>query len=768
MKKAGERYTIYMRNTKPTFLGISSALFSVALLASSAAAFDFDRGVGSLGDMVNGLKASSADMKAPTVSTASTGGLSAEFAHFWENLKEDTVDGICKQAQIKLNEDGKLAGDALVVGGKFKRYLKKLPSEKVALIDEVGVSVGGSYGHEVANPGGSLPVNVSVSAKAEGTSIVVRPLESDKYCRELDTLVKLYQVKTVLPVNEKRITGMDVGEIWKLPVTLHFGFSVGAGATLSEVLNVSVSAGQSRDSKPSVTLYRMDKDTLRLRLRLDRVMVRSVGVSAGTVEIPMVDLGLIGGENAVSKLLNKEINRQVSKEINEYLAAKLSFGHSKTVGKKLMIEFLLDANDPQQMDNLVKFLRGDFGILKRFIEMGLKFNHFSEEDQASSGVGELAGAATAAGDALGASPSFAGTDIYHGQSNNLHIQVPVIHTHDTTWASSYNRYQSLEKDGETIHVQQNARTSNGSSLNIPFVGKVMKYDSNKNVYVINKESTDGTATRPAFLYQQYEGFVKEGDGTARYMLEKANGVLRYVGVNGNGTDLANTLPSTEIFPPLPSETDADGFETTPSKTYKSAVMSFKLMINERGVQEIIFAPAQAIMKAYMNVMREVESEIVDKVMDLFTIDKEGKVDYDYKAVQKRLGVSAFDNYDNGTNPLDIVRNLAYAATQVIRDISSVKNASNWKDQSERFSKVAAGGGKSGLGYEDFLKVVVQLVNPSDISASVYVHTDKRVKGEADVTQTYEFFNDRDNNFDKTISEVNQMRDRFADPSTLTD
>ena len=86
MKKAGERYTIYMRNTKPTFLGISSALFSVALLASSAAAFDFDRGVGSLGDMVNGLKASSADIKAPTVSTASTGGLSAEFAHFWENF----------------------------------------------------------------------------------------------------------------------------------------------------------------------------------------------------------------------------------------------------------------------------------------------------------------------------------------------------------------------------------------------------------------------------------------------------------------------------------------------------------------------------------------------------------------------------------------------------------------------------------------------------------------------------------------------------------
>jgi hypothetical protein len=51
---------------------------------------------------------------------------------------------------------------------------------------------------------------------------------------------------------------------------------------------------------------------------------------------------------------------------------------------------------------------------------------------------------------------------------------------------------------------------------------------------------------------------------------------------------------------------------------------------------------------------------------------------------------------------------------------------------------------------------------------VYVHTDKRVKGEPDVTQTYEFFNNRDNNFDGTMSEVTQMQNRFNDPAELTD
>jgi hypothetical protein len=144
-------------------------------------------------------------------------------------------------------------------------------------------------------------------------------------------------------------------------------------------------------------------------------------------------------------------------------------------------------------------------------------------------------------------------------------------------------------------------------------------------------------------------------------------------------------------------------------------------------------------------------------------------DYDSRAVEKRLGVDPFNNnQDGGTNPMDIVRTLAGDATQVIRDIVSVRDAGGWKAQSEQLSKVAVGSSKSGLGYEDFLKVVVQLVKPGDVSASVYVHTDKHVKGEADVTQTYSFFNGRDNSFDNTMGEVNQLQNRFSDPSDLTD
>jgi hypothetical protein len=115
-----------------------------------------------------------------------------------------------------------------------------------------------------------------------------------------------------------------------------------------------------------------------------------------------------------------------------------------------------------------------------------------------------------------------------------------------------------------------------------------------------------------------------------------------------------------------------------------------------------------------------------------------------------------------------VRNLAYGATQVIRDIMTVRGTGGWKSQSEQLAKVAAGSSRSGLGYDDFLKVVVQLIKPGDVSAAVYLHTDKHVKGEPDVTQTYNFFNGRDNSFDSTMSEVNQLQNRFNNPSDLTD
>ena len=743
---------------------ISASLLYLVLTAPAARALDFDRGFGPA--FPKFVKSMEEQGGAP-VAGPSTAAVSSELQIFWENLKKDTFDNLCKSAEIKLNKEGKIE-NVLGLGAEFKRYLRKDPKGRLFLVDEVKVELSTVLGHELLSVPDVGPLNVNFSGVLQGKSLVVQPLENDQYCKELLTLAKLYKVKTVLPASARRIAGMKPGELWKLPLILRMGFGVGIGTAINEFLNVSVSVGLSRESKPSVTLYRLDADTLRLRLRLDRIEVKSVGASVSSLEIPMENIGLISAEN----MLAREINRAWAREINNYITTKLSYGHSRFSGKKLLLEFVLNPNNPEQMASLEKFLQGDFGILKRFIELGLRFNNISEDDETSSGLGEIAGTAAQAGEAIDSDSSFAGTDLYHGHSDNFNIQIPVLHTHNSSWSSSYNRYQSLDNDGETLHVNQQSRVSNGSSLDIPFLGKMTKYDSQKNVYVVNRESKDGTVTRPVFMYQQYEGFVRRSDGTARDMVENANGVLRYVGMGGNGTDNSNSVPSNLIFPALPeipADPYSDTYASTPSKTYRAAVMGFKLLINERGVQDIIFAPARAIMRAYLNMMCELYGAIIRKVADLFTIGKEGKVAYDEALMRKALGVSANAYYENPTdNPMNTVYFLARDAGRVIKDLASVKDAATWKGQSEKLSEVAAGKSKSGLKYEDFLKVAVQLVDPLDVSAEVYLHTDKRRDGEADVTQNYQFFNTGANNFDSTISGVNQMRERFAEPSLLSD
>ncbi|MCX5791983.1 MAG: hypothetical protein NTY45_07175 [Elusimicrobia bacterium] len=690
------------------------------------------------------------DIKAPAVSTGAP--VSSDFDRFWEKLKDGTVDSVCKAAQLKLNENAKLVNVA-GIGGGFGRYMQRFPNEKIALVDEVDVKLSATLGNDILQIPNVPGLGVNISAQLEGKSQVVRPLESDRYCKELGTLVKLYEIKTAIPSTAKRVSAMKTGEIWKLPLTLHLGFGASIGTAINEMLNVSISAGETKERRPSVTLYRMDDDHLRLRVRLDRITVQSLGASASSVQIPMSDLGLWDADNILANFVNKTW----ANAINRYIATQLSLGYSRNFGKKLLVEFVLNPKNPGQMEILEKFFLGDFSILKRFVDLGLHFNNFAENDETANGLGDITDAANQASQGVGSKPGFAGSDIYHGHSTNLHMQVPLLHAQDVSWSTSYNRYQSLEKQGETLHVQQRTRYSDGRSVNLPVLGSERKYNSQKTVYVVNKESADGKATRPAMMYQQNEGFVRHSDDTARDMLEKANGVLRYVGMNGNGTNESEVLPSAEIFP---------GTGGT-FKYYKTGVMNFKLLISEQGVQDIIMAPAQAIMKAYINMMREFVPGIIDKVTDLFYVNKDGKVGYDSREAAKRVGGTSAD-YENPVKPVDVVKQLALGATEFIQQLASVRNAGGWKEQSENLAKVAAGSSRSGLSYEDFLKVVVQVTDPLHVSAEVFVHTDKKVKGEADVTQNYKFFNCRDNSFDANIAEVNQMQARFADPSTLTD
>lgn len=742
---------------KTTIRSSISAIVAGLFLPAGVFALDFSGGTGnSLAESVREMKSRRADAGDVNVSTISQ--FNGEDG-FWEELGRNTFDGACKDAEIKLNQKGWI-GENVGVSSKFLRRMSKFQDGRLALIDEVGMDVSLGLGHELVDIPELGALVVSFSGTVEGKSMVIRPLESDRYCRELSSLVNLLQVKTAVPAKASRLSAMKTGEIWKLPLVLRMGFQTSIGGAAG-ALSLAMTSGRAKESRPSVTLFRMDARTLRLRLRLENLTVESSGAALAPIEIPFSDIGLAGAEN----ILARRVDRIWAREINKYLALKISYDRSQFTGKKLLLEFLLDPRDPVQMQNLEMFLAGDYGILKRFMEMGLRFGTFSENAHAQAGLDDIGAVSAQAGRALGVAPSFSGSNLSHGNSSAYGFQIPVLHSHETRRDSAYNRYQTTGKAGEVFHVHQQGRSSAGKSMNVPFAGTFSKYNSERRVYVVNKESADGSVSAPVMMYSHNEGFVRQGDAAARGMVEKANGLLRYVGTGGAQGGRPGLLPAGEIFPAAPAASEEDFY--SPSKVYNTAMLNLRVLISERGVGSVIMAPARQILNAYLNMMRETEAAVIDKVWDLLEVDDSGVVRYESKAIHKRLRRDWLQECEGGTNPLEIVGTLARAATALIKDISSVRETSDWRERSVRLSEAASGGSRSGLSHQDFMKVILQLVRPEDVTAEVYLHTDKRVKGEEDVTRTYTY-GGSSVGLSGSFSEVTQYQNRFGEPTELTD
>ena len=113
-----------------------------------------------------------------------------------------------------------------------------------------------------------------------------------------------------------------------------------------------------------------------------------------------------------------------------------------------------------------------------------------------------------------------------------------------------------------------------------------------------------------------------------------------------------------------------------------------------------------------------------------------------------------------------MKRLAGKATKLIADIFSVKKAGTAKEQTEKFASLAAGKGKSGLDSHDFLKVVVQLLDPSQISASYRADVNNKKAGKSHYER--ELFNGSQSDMNAAFDEVKKAEERFDDPSVLTD
>ena len=134
-------------------------------------------------------------------------------------------------------------------------------------------------------------------------------------------------------------------------------------------------------------------------------------------------------------------------------------------------------------------------------------------------------------------------------------------------------------------------------------------------------------------------------------------------------------------------------------------MAFAVNFNENAVANIIAAPANELIKAFANTLDQASRDVMMKVLSVSTVGEDGRIKNKQRDLERVLGASlnALSNEQNSLS--NQIASFCRTATQLVTDIIKIRTAGDWKAQADMLSKVIAGNGKSGLKYEEILKVL---------------------------------------------------------------
>lgn len=675
-----------------------------------------------------------------------------EWQRFWDHLQTRVFDDICRNIKLPVSQSFKPT-DSIGLAIEIERSLARYPDQRFAIIDRAKLGVSLGLSEPLVPSGADIPLAISFGARAEGEAYVIRPLDGKTACKELKTLLNVFDFKTVIPISSERLVAMKVGELWKLPLVLSAGASIGAGVPYGPA-SVSLSLGYSQSNTSSVTLLRLKEDALRLRIRLDHAKLTNAG---GSVSVSFPLAGALGLDQATG-FLQKEGEKLLIRELNHYLANSLGLDYWKRDGRKVLLEFVLDPREPEQMDNLAKFLKGNinaFAILTRIIKAAANPKVRNGELQE-----ELAQLEGRRAEALGADSSFSGASDYKRGGSRFHLQLPLLVRHESDRDSQSDNIVTGAKDYFTDIRQASAQQSN-AWFNVPFLGEIVKKNSQKTVQAMARVDFNGMPQAPFLAYIQQDGFVRHREGAARDMVVSANAIMRLAGTRGEGENPDMVLPVDKLFP------KRDEAQSPSNPLYRSAMSAFTVVFNQEAIQQMLWAPAEVVLKSFMNALDPEDQGLLKTVLAYARISAEGILELDRSALRRELertGRGPWDDDPNDRGVYQMMVDLAQSAAGMVRDLVEARGG-DWKERLGSISKLVSKGGHSGLKYDEAMKVLVQLVDPANLYGEFRMQTNKKREGEKDVSARYLLHRERQ---DPAFMEEIQLKERFSEPSLLSD
>ncbi|MBI5247758.1 MAG: hypothetical protein HY923_11320 [Elusimicrobia bacterium] len=652
-----------------------------------------------------------------------------------EERRKDVLDQLCRR--IKLNKDYTVGGPdwpSATIG--FNRRMEADIDGKLALIDTEELKIGWSksLGDELGNTGAHG--SIWAGATVDGRSMVIRRLGSYGTCSEMDRLLKVTDIKLAIPFTTKRIMAMENGELWRIPMTLNVSYGAGVSGVAGEDVALSFGVSKGKTGTASMTLWRLSEKKARFRFRIDYVGVHSRSLSISKT-IPAAEFAF-QGTNAALKLVNKEI----AKQLNRYTALYLGIGRSKSDGRRLVLEYVIDPTDPDQARAMAEALQGNFKTLVDLARrMATTHTSNDETQQAYTEIQEenalRLGYAT-----------YAAMSQYNGRSRSVSIGVPFLFAGNWSSSTGNDTVKRYTQDGGEFKFHNAANSPSGEFFNIPFLGPMVKNLESRNVEFVTY-AADGQPHSEAFgVYMHNQAFLRLPASSVSSGVEDVNAVLRLAGAaRRGGVDRTMEIPVPRV----------ERLEGRAEGADQKGWVSLTMVINQKAVRDALAATAPELLKAYAVGTKPEDRPWAEWLVKNGRLEN-GRLVYDQAQAKRDLDIR-----EGGDSWL---ANMAGRAAGLVTDMADAASAPNNEDRAQRFAKVFSHENRSGMGHADVFRVLIQFIDPLDVTGDFVAAVDGAHKGAAEIKAHYVLKKGR-SEVDK-LGDAGATRGRFADGSIMTD
>lgn len=652
----------------------------------------------------------------------------ADRLQFGNNFQNNGMDQWCDSLPftIPISQDitTQLGQATILSGGAFNgnRQFFRYPNGDVAINDQLELKLDTGYSLAWVWKA-EKALGFFVGGSIDGQTLVTRPIHGADSCKALKRFYDPLDFKMVVPLNAKRLSRMDVGELWIIPMTFQIAFEpVDAGDApawtgrfkgLPSAAYLSI--GASRTSDPTITVYRAGPREIRLKLHLDRVAGFSVQAGGMVGAIPATDIGTPGLETLLSRVLPTLLPSDLllfSRQIDSILGGTFSASYAKNKGQQVFLQYTLDPQDPAQMELLVRAIRGDLSVLralKDFVSIG--------GDASSPAMSsDLSGMRQRQDAVLKSVAELAGIDDYKNSSAGMSLSLPVVFSYSGGTTRSQDHYVMQAPQARDIYSYKLQKQSTVGFVNFPMVGSLISHSRARGTQVL----LDAGAARnlPYLVFTQEWGLLRARGSAAQKAVAQADGLMSEI-----GTDSSAEEPTG-----LPQEM----LDAVAGRSYHKGYMDLALVLGPEAVGKILSASTTAALDAFKDTLNSLDSGLFGYILQRGDIAADGRVSISRKELAGYAPYSHGDERDQD-DIVGLAWQVCRRASKFLKDLAAAREASGQR-QAQALFKLASG--KGSLSRDDFMKIALRLVSPQDVSGDVLLHLDADKTSAANYTVRY--------------------------------